>query len=180
VQSGIPRRFQECSDCHVDLVDHLPVEEPARAPEALRDFEVDRFAPEPDLVVIRTYQNGLDADLAKSVLEAAGIDSMIRNNDTGRRHYYGLTLQGIQLVVRAEDAEDAEKILDIDVRMGMRRFTPGHEWLLQEARKSCGSDQSSLYALQFLLDSQNATSNTGNGSRFDRSARESGRGRLAS
>jgi len=153
VQSGIPRRFQECSDCHVDLVDHLPVEEPARAPEALRDFEVDRFAPEPDLVVIRTYQNGLDADLAKSVLEAAGIDSMIRNNDTGRRHYYG---------------------------MGMRRFTPGHEWLLQEARKSCGSDQSSLYALQFLLDSQNATSNTGNGSRFDRSARESGRGRLAS
>jgi hypothetical protein len=32
------------------------------------------------LVVIRTYQRGIDADLAKSLLEAAGIPSMIRGD----------------------------------------------------------------------------------------------------
>src|SRR5438876_9252916 len=52
--------FVRCSDCHVELVDHLPVEEPARAPKARRMFDVDPFAPEPELVVIRTYQIVLD------------------------------------------------------------------------------------------------------------------------
>jgi hypothetical protein len=92
----------------------LPVEQPApRSPG--RAFEVDRFAPEPELVVVRTFQNGIDADLAKSVLEAAAIPSMIRGNDTARRHYLGVAFaQGIDLLVRAEDAEDADKILDVD------------------------------------------------------------------
>jgi len=40
-------------------------------------------------------------------------------SDTARRHYYGLAVsQGIDLVVRSEDAEDAEKILDMDVTEG--------------------------------------------------------------
>ena len=75
------------------------------------------MAPKPDLVVIRTYQRGVDADLAKSVLEAAGIPSMIRG-DQGRRYYYGYGLAlntGIELLVWAEDADDAEKILNLDV-----------------------------------------------------------------
>ena len=75
-----------------------------------------RFEPEAELVVIRTFQRGIDADLAKSVLEAAGIPSMIRGDD-GRRYYYGYGLAlhtGIELLVRAEDGEDAEKILDVD------------------------------------------------------------------
>ena len=108
--------FVRCSDCHADLVDHLPVEERPGAAKAGRSFEADPFVLEGELVVIRTYQSGLDADLAKSVLEAAGIESMIRGNDTARRHYYGLALsQGVDLIVRAEDAEDADKILDVDV-----------------------------------------------------------------
>src|ERR1051326_4940094 len=67
--------FTKCSDCHVDLVDQLPVE-PPKPPGGPRRFERDPFAPEPELVVIRTYSTGLDANLAKSVLEAAGIDSI--------------------------------------------------------------------------------------------------------
>lgn len=109
--------FDRCSDCDVQLVDHLQVEEPKRAPKDRRTFDADSFTPEPELVVIRTYQRGLDADLGKSVLEAAGIQSMIRG-DSGRRYYYGYGLAlstGIELLVRAEDAEDAEKILDMDV-----------------------------------------------------------------
>jgi len=58
-------------------------------------------------------------DLAKNVLEAAGIKSMIRGDDTARRYYIGLPLtQRVELLVRAEDAEDAEKILDTDVTNG--------------------------------------------------------------
>jgi len=110
--------FVRCSDCHVDLVDYLPVEEPARAPKARRMFDVDPFAPEPELVVIRTYQSGLEADLAKSVLEAAGIEPIIRGAGV-TPHYLGLAVTGsIELLVRAEDAEDAEKILDLDDTSG--------------------------------------------------------------
>jgi len=67
-------------------------------------------------------------DLAKNVLEAAGIKSMIRGDDTARRYYIGLPLtQRVELLVRAEDGEDgenaenaenAEKILDTDVTDG--------------------------------------------------------------
>ena len=56
-------------------------------------FDVDPFAPEPELVVIRTYQSGLEADLAKSVLEAAGIEPIIRGAGVSR-HYLGLALTG--------------------------------------------------------------------------------------
>ena len=110
--------FIRCSDCDVELVDYLPVETPVPK-EVSRGFESDRFEAEPKLVVVRTYQSGLDADLAKTVLEAAGIESMIRGDDTARRYYVGLPLtQRVELLVRAEDAEDAEKILDVDATDG--------------------------------------------------------------
>jgi hypothetical protein len=65
--------FIRCSDCHVALVDHLPVEKPATAREDSGRFEADLFEPEAELVVIRNYQNAIEADLAKATLEAAGI-----------------------------------------------------------------------------------------------------------
>jgi len=37
----------------------------------------------PDLVVLRTFLNDIDAQMAKSALEAAEIDSMIRADDAG-------------------------------------------------------------------------------------------------
>jgi len=105
--------FTRCSGCDVELVEHLPVDAPAQ--DVPRGFEEYRFEAEPEFVVVRTYQSGPDADLAKSVLESAGIDSMIRGNDTARRYYVGLPLnQRIELLVRSEDAEDAVNILDVD------------------------------------------------------------------
>ena len=80
----------------------------------LRRFRARQPEKELQLVVVRTYERGIDADLAKSLLEAAGIPSMIRG-DVGRRYYYGYGLAlytGIELLVRAEDVEDAGKILD--------------------------------------------------------------------
>jgi hypothetical protein len=92
--------FTRCSDCDVALVDHLAVKQRTRDP----------FAPEP--VVIRTYSSGPEADLAKGLLEGAGIESMIRG-EAARHYYHGLAFSpGIELLVRAEDAEEADEILD--------------------------------------------------------------------
>jgi hypothetical protein len=103
--------FTRCSDCGVELVGQLPVEKPQPAPEDLSRFEADRFEPEAKLVVIRTYQNAIEADLAKSTLEAAGIPSIL--SDSVSRQYISLALP-LQLLVRSEDADDADKILDMD------------------------------------------------------------------
>jgi hypothetical protein len=63
-----------------------------------------------ELRVIRTYVNHFEADVAHSALEAAGIDSMIRADDCGgvRPH---LWMGGIELLVRAEDADRADEVL---------------------------------------------------------------------
>jgi len=60
--------FTRCSDCDVELVDQLPPDPPLNV------------EPQAELVVVRTYLNGLDAGLGKSVLEAAGIESVIRSD----------------------------------------------------------------------------------------------------
>src|SRR3989442_2797897 len=98
--------FLRCSDCAVELVDHLPVDASSHRVDAPGKhvpygFETGQL----ELVVIRTYQSGLDAELAKTVLEAAGIESMIRGDDIARR-YSALSLtQGVELLVRSQDAE---------------------------------------------------------------------------
>ena len=82
------------------LVDHLPIAPPED--------------PDVPLVIIRTYPSVLEADLAKNALEGAGIDTALTTEGGIRRNYLGLDLKGIGLLVRAEDAEGAGKILDGD------------------------------------------------------------------
>ncbi len=62
------------------------------------------------MVVIRTFLNHVDADLAKSALEAAGIASVIRADDCGgvRPH---LWMGGVELLVDEADQVQAEEIL---------------------------------------------------------------------
>jgi Putative prokaryotic signal transducing protein len=63
-----------------------------------------------DLVVLRTFENVIDAELAKSALEAADVASFIQADDAGgMRPHLGMNL--IQLVVRSDDAEKALGIL---------------------------------------------------------------------
>jgi hypothetical protein len=78
--------FTRCSECGVMLVSRLPAEsvEPAKGAE---------------LICLRTYPNDAEAVIAKSVLEAAGIDSILRGAD-----------RGTDLFV---SSEDAEAVLDI-------------------------------------------------------------------
>ncbi len=64
----------------------------------------------PDLVVVRTYLNRIDADLAHSALRAADIDSIIDADGAGGTQP-GLWMGGVKLLVRADDAAQAREIL---------------------------------------------------------------------
>ena len=68
------------------------------------------------LVVIRTYNNKFDVDIARTTLEAAGIESMIRSDDYGGSGPNLSFIRGIDLLVRSEDAEEADQILNLDLR----------------------------------------------------------------
>jgi len=62
------------------------------------------------LVVVSTFLNQIDAEMAQGALEAAQIESMVSADDAGglRPH---LWMGGVRLLVRAEDAEQASEIL---------------------------------------------------------------------
>jgi hypothetical protein len=64
----------------------------------------------PDLVVVRTYLNRIDAELAHGALRAAGIVSMI-DADGSSGTQPGLWMGGVKLLVRADDAAQAGEIL---------------------------------------------------------------------
>lgn len=72
------------------------------------------------MVVIRTFLNHVDADMAKSALEAAEIVSEIHADDCGgvRPH---LWMGGVQLLVDEADVAEAVEILDSSIGV----FDPG-------------------------------------------------------
>jgi hypothetical protein len=63
-----------------------------------------------ELVVVGTFLNHIDAEMAQGALEAAEIESMVSADDAGglRPH---LWMGGVRLLVRAEDAKQASEIL---------------------------------------------------------------------
>jgi len=70
-----------------------------------------------DLVVVHTFNNRSEADLAKSALEAAGIDAMVQADDGGgMRPAMAWAGSAIHILVRTEDAETAREILDLPAK----------------------------------------------------------------
>jgi len=65
------------------------------------------------LVVAGTYFTAIDADLARTVLEAEGIECMIRGDDCGGVSPQ-LWIHGVALLVRRDDAERARAILAME------------------------------------------------------------------
>jgi len=61
-----------------------------------------------DLVAISTFRSTVDAQIAQGILDEEGIESMIRSDDVGGM-YPGIA--GADLLVRAKDAERAQKAL---------------------------------------------------------------------
>ena len=72
---------------------------------------------ETDLVIVHTFGNRQEADVAVSALDAAGIDSTVQA-DTGGGMYRAIAWAGVgfQLLVRRDDAETARAILEEPTR----------------------------------------------------------------
>jgi len=64
----------------------------------------------PEFVVFRTFLNQIEAALAKTVLDAAGIESFIRSDDCGGMRPH-LWMGVIELLVHTEDVAKAEEVL---------------------------------------------------------------------
>lgn len=66
-----------------------------------------------DLVVVRSYWNLLDAELARGLLEAAGIDAFLFDDNMVRMDWFNANaLGGVKLRVDAANVEDANRVLD--------------------------------------------------------------------
>jgi Putative prokaryotic signal transducing protein len=63
-----------------------------------------------ELVVVGTFLNKIEAELAQGALEAAEIESMVQSDDAGGMRPH-LWMSGVKLLVRADDAERATKVL---------------------------------------------------------------------
>jgi hypothetical protein len=63
-----------------------------------------------ELVVIRTFLNKMEAELAQGALAAANIESLVSADDAGGARP-GLWMSGVRLLVRAVDAGRAAAVL---------------------------------------------------------------------
>ena len=70
--------------------------------------------PETELVAVRTFPNRIEAELARSALEAAEIESLVAADDAGGAQSGLWVSCGVRLLVRADDRLRADEIL----RMG--------------------------------------------------------------
>lgn len=61
-----------------------------------------------DLITISTFRSAVDAQIAKGILDEAGIKSMIRADNAGGMYP---AIGGAELLVRAEDVDRAHDAL---------------------------------------------------------------------
>ena len=72
---------------------------------------------EAELVIVHTFGNSTEAEIARSALEAAGIDSMIQADTAGgTRPHLAWAGTGFRILVRADDAAAARDILDLPAK----------------------------------------------------------------
>jgi hypothetical protein len=63
-----------------------------------------------ELVPVKTFLSRTEADLAKSALEAAGIEALVSADDAGGMRP-SLWMGGVTVLVRSDDRDQARKIL---------------------------------------------------------------------
>jgi hypothetical protein len=86
----------ECTECRVPLVEELP-------PEPAIEYE--------DFINFKTYSARYEAELAQSVLETNGIETLISSDDAGGVGPALAFTRGVQLLVKEEDIQKAEELL---------------------------------------------------------------------
>jgi hypothetical protein len=74
------------------------------------------MATEVDFVIVATFQDRLEAELARGALEAAGIAATIHSDDAGGMRPALTFSNGARVIVRAEDATAARQVLHVAAR----------------------------------------------------------------
>jgi len=64
-----------------------------------------------DYVVVATYISEIDAELAQATLAAAGIESVLKYEDTGHMIPVLQQSEGVKVLVNPKDLEEAKTIL---------------------------------------------------------------------
>ncbi len=70
-----------------------------------------------ELIVVHTFPDRIEADLAASALEAAGIESMVAGDDAGETQPGLWGGRGVKLLVRQEDENEARAILETPAKV---------------------------------------------------------------
>ncbi len=71
-----------------------------------------------DLVIIHSYASQPEAELARSALAAAGIESMIQADSIGgMRPHVAWASGGFKVLVREEDEPEARDILELPAKL---------------------------------------------------------------
>ena len=66
-----------------------------------------------NLIIVGSFASEPEAEIAKSALEAAGIDAMIQADTAGRmRSHIAWSGSGFKILVREEDATAAREVLE--------------------------------------------------------------------
>jgi hypothetical protein len=76
-----------------------------------------------ELVTVKTFPDRIDAELARSALEAAGIEAIIRTDDAGGLQPGLAMSNGVALLVRVENVSAAADVLA--AAPSTRRQRPG-------------------------------------------------------
>jgi hypothetical protein len=63
-----------------------------------------------ELAVVAVFPNRIAAEMAQGALMAEGIESVVSADDAGGV-YASLWVNGVRLLVRAEDADNAQQVL---------------------------------------------------------------------
>jgi hypothetical protein len=71
---------------------------------------------DPDLVVVHTFNSRPEAEMAKSALDAAGIEAMVMADDAAGIQPGLWEGRGVAIVVNRENEQAARDILDLDAR----------------------------------------------------------------
>lgn len=101
-KNSTPFDTRLCADCASAPVGFI---------EAERDKTAQRAATsDADLVVVGTFLNRIDAEVAKGALDAADIESLVSADNAGGLRPT-LWMSGVRLLVRSEDADRASKVL---------------------------------------------------------------------
>jgi putative signal transducing protein len=65
----------------------------------------------PASVRVRTFQNKLEAEMARGLLESAGLEAWLASDDAGGAYPFQLSGGGVQLMVGEADLAAARELL---------------------------------------------------------------------